>query len=202
MVEAEKIVFHFEGSLADSHSLNFYEAARFQYAAARFVVKLLQFRASGSFVKKITNNTNSDILLETHSRGSFDISILIPIAMAAKDAFISTSASQLMSYVFERLVGKTPNNQIASVLNAQSEVVRQFGKINDNDTSTIMKALELIQHDQIVKDQMYRDNKETLQRLNAELVREREINEKKISIFKNRCRSRTKIISNGFASSQ
>jgi hypothetical protein len=60
---SEKLTFHFEGGLADEHKLDFYEAARFQYAAARLVVKLSQFRARGNFVKKITNTSNQDIVL-------------------------------------------------------------------------------------------------------------------------------------------
>jgi hypothetical protein len=48
----ETLTFHFEGALADSHRMNFYESARFQYAAARLMVKLAQFRQRGRFVKK------------------------------------------------------------------------------------------------------------------------------------------------------
>ena len=50
----ERIRFHFEGGLSDHHHMNFYEAARFQYAAARLTAKLMQFRVHGRFTKRIT----------------------------------------------------------------------------------------------------------------------------------------------------
>lgn len=103
---SENLVFHFRGSLADEHRLNFYEAARFQYAAARLAVKLAQFRSTGRFSQKITNNSNKDILLTTSKDGSFDISILIPLLPVAQEIFVNVPVSHLMSYVFERMIGK------------------------------------------------------------------------------------------------
>ena len=172
---SEKLTFHFEGSLADQHTLNFYEAARFQYAAARLIVKLTQFRSNGNFVQKITNNSNKDILLKTQKDGSFDISILIPIAMAAQEAFVSTSVTKLMSYVFERIVGKTSNSDVATALNSNAQIVEAIGKIDDNNTETINRALDIIQTDQRIKENLHAETKELLERRIAELTREQEM---------------------------
>lgn len=119
----EKITFHFSGALAEHHKLNFYEAARFQYAAARLVVKLVQFRANGNFAKNITNFSNQDILLDTQEDGSFDISILVPVLMMAQEAFVNVSLTNLMSYIFERIVGKTSNSDVATALNTNQKLV-------------------------------------------------------------------------------
>jgi hypothetical protein len=102
----EILTFHFEGSLADSHRMNFYESARFQYAAARLMVKLAQFRAGGKFVQKITNNSNFNIQLTSQSEGSFNINVEDPGQGASKDDFIKISLADLIAYVSERIVEK------------------------------------------------------------------------------------------------
>jgi hypothetical protein len=181
---AEKVVFHFEGGIANEHRLNFYEAARFQYAAARLVVKLAQFRAKGRFAQKITNTSNQDIVLETHSDGSFDISIIIPSVLIAHEAFVNTSVSTLMSYIFERVVGKTSNSDVATALNAHTQVVDKIGHINDNNTALINKALDIIQNDQEIKKQLHAQQTEILERRIAELTREKEMQSSAIQLGK------------------
>lgn len=102
----ETLTFHFEGALADNHRMNFYESARFQYAAARLMVKLAQFRQNGRFVKKITNNSNFNIQLASQSDGSFNINIEDPGQHEADDPFISISLADLIAYVSERIIEK------------------------------------------------------------------------------------------------
>jgi hypothetical protein len=172
----ERVTFHFEGGIADEHRLNFYEAARFQYAAARLVVKLAQFRSRGRFVKKITNNSNQDIVLESHRDGSFDISILIPGLLIAQEAFVNVSVSSLMSYIFERMISKTSSSDVATALNTQAEVVRQIGKINENNTELMNAALDIIKADQEIKENLHASQREMYERRIAELEREREMN--------------------------
>lgn len=175
----EKLTFHLDGSLARDHELNFYEAARFQYAAARLIVKLEQFRINGKFPKKITNKSNKDILLQTHKNGSFEISILLPIvAMAAQDAFLSVSMGQLMSYAFERIVGKTSDSDVAIALNANKAIVDKIGAIHENDTKLIKQALDIIQEDRGIMEDLRLELRETLERRIAETTREHEMTER------------------------
>lgn len=103
---AENITFHFEGASADSHRMNFYEAARFQYAAARLLVKLAQFRHEGKFVKKITNNSNFNIELIGQTDGSFNINVEDPGQINADNQFVKISLGDLLAYVSERVVEK------------------------------------------------------------------------------------------------
>ncbi len=139
------------------------------------MVKLEQFRSSGGFVQKITNNSNRDILLKTQSDGSFDITVLLPLLETARDQFLSVSIPHLMSYVFERIVGKTSNSDVATALNANQKVVETIGHIDDNNTETINKALSIIQTDQAIKESLHKDAKEMLERRIAELTREKEL---------------------------
>ncbi len=179
---SQRITFHFEGSLADDHALNFYEAARFQYAAARLIVKLEQFRSKGSFVQKITNNSNQEILLQTQRDGSFDITVLVPILNAAKDSFLHVSIPNLMSYVFERIIGKTSDSDVAKALNTQDKVVEEFGRISENNTEILGKALDIIAKDQDTKDRMSREMTDVLSRRIAELTREKELQSSQVEI--------------------
>lgn len=107
LIMSEFLTFHFEGRLADSHRMNFYEAARFQYAAARLMVKLAQFRESGKFNKKITNKTNFNIQLKSQSDGSFNINIEdVKKKDEDKKPFLDVSLSELVSFISERVIGK------------------------------------------------------------------------------------------------
>lgn len=169
----EKIRFHFEGALSTENRLNFYEAARFQYAAARLTAKLMQFQHNGRFSKRITDRTNTDALLVAHRDGCFNISILVPFAMAAAEAFVTVPVSVLMSYVLERVLGKTSNGEVADALNAQSAIAEQFGRISDNDTTTIQRALGIIEEQRRDTRYAYEQSTKYLERRIAELERER-----------------------------
>ena len=102
----ETLTFHFEGSLADQHKLNFYESARFQYAAARLLVKLAQFRQFGKFNKSISNKSNFDINLLSPTKGSFNMNVEDDDQGAPEKQFIDASLGDLMSFVSERVVEK------------------------------------------------------------------------------------------------
>ena len=112
---SEKLTFHFEGALADAHMLNFYESARFQYAAARLLVKLAQFRREGRFVQKITNMSNFSIQLESQSKGSFNINVEIPEQSKTEEKFIDITISDLVAYVSERVVEKIDEVSLRNV---------------------------------------------------------------------------------------
>lgn len=113
---AETLTFHFEGALADTHRMNFYESARFQYAAARLMVKLAQFRSQGTFVQKITSNTNYDINLSSQRDGSFNINIEDNTPKSPGENFIDVSMSDLIAYVSERVVGKIDESSIDNTM--------------------------------------------------------------------------------------
>ena len=69
-------------------TLDFYEAGRFQYGAARLMVKLDQFRRQDRFSARVIYENNTRILLKTQEDGSFVISTLVPFLQAGGDAFL------------------------------------------------------------------------------------------------------------------
>lgn len=137
---SEVLNFHFEGALADTHRMNFYESARFQYAAARLMVKLAQFRKHGRFVKKITNNSNFDIQLASQSDGSFNINIEDVGQDKSEDSFIKIPLSDLIAYVSERVVEKIDQTTLheAAVSNRSRLVDKGMA---DTDPATAIDQL-------------------------------------------------------------
>ena|GEM_PF-1187554 len=176
---SEKLVFRLEGRLANEHTLNFYEAARFQYAAARLIVKLEQFIEGGKFSRKITSKQNRNIKLVPYETGSFEFSILLPAMMAAQEVFINVAIPEIMSYVFERVVGGISASRDDKVL----DVVRAEQENTAASIAATREALEIIKSDRggfgdsqrIIEGAHLRE----LQRIqHAEMERERQLSEK------------------------
>ena len=98
----DQLRFHFKGGLADSHRMDFYEAARFQYAAARLTVKLDQFRRTGRFPKRVTAASRTNINLFPYERGSFDLKI--EADETPRDAMhVNVPLTALWTYILERV---------------------------------------------------------------------------------------------------
>ena len=94
--------------------MNFYEAARFQYGAARLLVKLAQFRATGKFVANISDKSNHNIELVAQRGGSFNYNV--EEAKPAADEFLNIALSDLVAYVAERVVEKLDEATMAKVV--------------------------------------------------------------------------------------
>jgi len=137
-IVSEKITFHFEGGLADDHKLNFYEAARFQYAAARLLVKLAQFRKNGRFQKRITPVANFDIQLSANSAGSFNVNIEDNSARDHSSDALNAPLSDLIAFVGERVIRKIDNEEISSVA---APLQRAFGVESASDAVSNLEKL-------------------------------------------------------------
>jgi hypothetical protein len=112
----ESLSFHFEGALADERRMNFYESARFQYAAARLMVKLAQFRRRGSFSQKITSTSNVGIQLVTQTDGSFNINVEVPDQGPGDGEFVKISVGDLIAYLSERIVEKLDQQALQDIV--------------------------------------------------------------------------------------
>ncbi|RYF39426.1 MAG: hypothetical protein EOO38_23305 [Cytophagaceae bacterium] len=169
---AEKLVFHFEGALSDEHQMNFYEAARFQYAAARLMVKLAQFRATGSFVKNITYKSNFGILLESQNDGSFNINTSSPTPEEGDKKFADLSMADLLAYISERLVEKGDEAALIASVNARRKVV---GSKADAIAETLADAdavVSAIAADPEARNALGPDARDAVERRIAEIDRE------------------------------
>lgn len=112
---SERIRFRFDGALASVNQMNFYEAARFQYAAARLFVKLAQFRDHGRFVRKISAKSNVEVNLSAFQTGSFNM--LIDASEPSREvSFVDLSLAELGAFVLERLVAKQDEKELIEAI--------------------------------------------------------------------------------------
>lgn len=59
----ETLKIRFQGKLASSGRMHFYEYGRYQYATARFISTLEHFRRTGAVASKITGSAKIDIYI-------------------------------------------------------------------------------------------------------------------------------------------
>ena len=174
----ERLTFHFEGELANQHKMNFYEAARFQYAAARLLVKLSQFRSSGRFKQKISNKSNVDVRLATQADGSFNINVEDSGQDASEDQFMNVSLGDLVAYVSERVIEKLDDNSLNGSAEDKSK----------SDSTEVQPELDRIVEKVISKDVSVHDlpdrERELVKRRLAEITREDRLKSKAGSISK------------------
>ncbi|WP_082675653.1 hypothetical protein [Aureimonas ureilytica] len=189
---AEKLSFHFEGSIADQNKMNFYEAARFQYAAARLMVKLAQFRQQGSFVKNITNVSNFDINLSSHRAGSFNINVEDNTKKSSAGNFVDASMSDLISYVGERVIGKIDESSLDKTLieaftqtaAGEAVTVSVDGGAGPSITSALDKLVEAYVDNSDIANEWPSQIKDLVTRRLAEMVRARRLEEQKSDLSK------------------
>ena len=178
----EKLSFHFEGALADSHQLNFYESARFQYAAARLLVKLAQFRYGGRFVKNISNKTNFDIRLDAQAPGSFNINIEDGGQDPADESFINISLADLIAYVSERIIEKIDETALGEMAVASRDGRAVDGAVATGSSSALEQLVESAMDDRDLTSRLPLQIRDLVKRRVAEAYRERRLAEKKSAI--------------------
>lgn len=143
---SEKLSFVFDGQLAAENRMDFYESARFQYAASRLMVKLDNFRRKGDFPKKITYKNTPDILVLPARAGSFGISIIAPIAALATPLLLEVPLSALLSYVIDRVFKSADDDTIRESLRTQRDLIDVFEATVAGRDKTIDRTLELLAH--------------------------------------------------------
>jgi hypothetical protein len=167
----EKVDFTFKGKLADNHSLDFYEAGRFQYGASRLMVKLDQFRRTGRFASRITTDNNTRILLDTQEDGSFVISTVVPFLQAGGGEYISTGLGTLWSYVADRVLNTTNSNDIQAALETQGQMLEVFNEQMANQANQNEQVLDMLRRRMDAGDQLTAANAALYERLLAERER-------------------------------
>ena len=174
----ENLTFHFEGALADEHRMNFYESARFQYAASRLLVKLSQFRNSGRFNKKISTKSNYDVRLVSQSDGSFNINVEDSGKGKPEDDFMDVSLGDLVAFVSERVIEKIDEESLkeAGLISRRTDA--------DQAQSEVDKIAESVGSGKIRLDEVPIKIRDVVKRRLAEISREERMNENSDSIKK------------------
>jgi anion-transporting ArsA/GET3 family ATPase len=167
----ERIEFRFDGQLSAEHLMDFYEAGRFQYGAARLLVKLDQFRRTGRFSQKITYGNNTRITLEAQEPGSFVIGALAPLANMIAEAFVAAPVSLLWSYVVDRIVKPASDDNLREALATNREMLGVFqADIAEREDRT-RRTLDLLENRIARGDDLTEENRQLHERLLAETER-------------------------------
>lgn len=138
----DELQFRFQGGLSDDHKMDFYEAARFQYAAARLSVKLDQFRRTGRFSKRVTTASRTNIDLYPYESGSFNLKI------ASSEEFdgemkINVPLTALWTYIIERVFQPTDTHAALDLIDDNS-LRSEFFDIIDNNIFDSNEAIGLL----------------------------------------------------------
>ncbi len=157
--------------------MNFYEAARFQYAAARLLVKLAQFRNSGRFRQKITDISNLGIILESQSKGSFRINTDAPppapqSGLNDQGSFLDIGLADLLAYLIERVIAKTDDDDLVALFNAIPAISERFGKINPQDSETLELIVRALIEESDLRAVIFPEASELVERRISELTRQ------------------------------
>lgn len=182
----ERLVFDFEGALADQHQMNFYEASRFQYAAARLLVKLSQFRNAGRFTQKITDLSNVGITLTAQSEGSFKINVDAPDSNAKpapdQNTFLDVPLANLLAYISERIIAKTDDEKLIALINAHPSLKDRFGEIPKGDGKRLEEVIRELVSDPKLRKDIFPEAAEIIERRISELGREDKLNASRAQI--------------------
>lgn len=171
----EILTFHFEGGLADSHRMNFYESARFQYAAARLMVKLSQFRQQGRFVQKITSSSNSNIQLISQEDGSFNINVETSDQNETGESFIKISIADLIAYVSERIIEKIDDAALAEMAIRHRDTLRDSETVDKEPAALLDGLVEAVMDGKKLTSSLPLQVQDLLKRRVAEVYREQRL---------------------------
>lgn len=140
--DMDALQFHFQGGLADTNKMDFYESARFQYAAARLSVKLDQFRRTGKFSRRVTTTSRTNIDLYPFEKGSFNLKIS---AQAEADAeyHVSVPLTTLWTYIIERVFQPTETSSAFDLIDSDS-LRAEFFQLVDRNTFETSAAIDLL----------------------------------------------------------
>ncbi|QQS57645.1 MAG: hypothetical protein IPN28_02145 [Alphaproteobacteria bacterium] len=123
-MQDDAIVFSFSGGIADSHELNFYEAARFQYAAAKLIYKIEHFRQKGIVLDRISKKIEADIRVSAAKEGSWELSVILEKIPNIAQCTLKVPLTSLFSYIMNKLKPPSKGKELAMEL-AQIELSRE-----------------------------------------------------------------------------
>lgn len=100
----DRLIFRYEGLLADQGQLNFYELGRSYYAAARMVYTVARFRETGRVLQKIQERIDSTIVATAPRRGSFEFEAVAFVKDVVIPAAVSVPLTAIFAWVWQRIV--------------------------------------------------------------------------------------------------
>lgn len=149
---SEEIALRFDGGVASSGKLHFYEYTRSQYATARFLSTIEHFRRTGTVSRRITNASYVEILVSTPQQGSF-LEVLFVKAQETAAVAVLTPLSSLISLVWETMLPRSQRVDQTVVALAELQLAQErertlqlseVRKIVETGNATTQQALNII----------------------------------------------------------
>jgi hypothetical protein len=127
--EVTDIGFRFEGGIANSGQLNFYEAGRYRYAAARFLYTIEHFRKTGAVIERLNKPIDADFRISAPSVGSFLELVQLYGTPVVQDAqqfttYFNIPFSKMLPWVLDKVLPKaTSNDRIFDIAEKQINII-------------------------------------------------------------------------------
>ena len=126
MPERDLVQFRFTGGIASVGELNFYEAGRYRYAAARLLYTLEEFRQSGDTKKRLKKLVNVDIRTKGAREGSFIDDVMIYAGPVLADPHVRVGLDKVVGWAFDRILPKA--NQDGRVKDLTEKLIELNGQ--------------------------------------------------------------------------
>ncbi len=166
MTDEQEFSVIYDGALAATGQLNFYEFSRASYGFARLIATIDNFRRTGVVPKRITKQTNVELIIRAPEKGSFPIEIIAPLVQISKDVSVATAGIPLnvfVKYAFQLVKRILPQSEDRAKAIIEIELKREIERTSQSREET--KRLKEIR--EIVADGHYTS------RLALQIIREK-----------------------------
>lgn len=109
--EAESISVIYDGGLASTGQLHFYEYGRAAYAFARVVATIENFRRRGTVAKRISSDSYVNIFIQAPEKGSFPLDILVPFVAVAASEIYKIPVKIFVEYIIHQIRRILPKDE-------------------------------------------------------------------------------------------
>lgn len=149
------LTFRFDGGDAEDHQLDIYDAARFQYGAARFIYTLEVLRQKGKVPQRIVRDSiKADFRIGAAEPRCFLQSVIAVAAPVIADTYIKVSIEQMIAFAFETMFPRKLNDQAAAELAvalSEQETERwrlmlEKDRLNANERSELIACIRELAH--------------------------------------------------------
>lgn len=168
MAERSQITFRFTGGMADKGELNFYEAGRYRYAAARLLYTLEEFRQTGTVKQKLRTFVNVDIVTKSSEPGSFIDPVFVQLAPFIADNYLRMPLEKVLCWVLDRVLPKSnQDGRVLALAEALVESHNRYASVALERERTAQAEIEerRAQFNELVRQLRHRDDdRETLRR--------------------------------------
>jgi hypothetical protein len=156
----ETVKLTFNGGLASGGHIHLYEYSRSQYGFSRFITTVEQFRRTGGVIDRVTSGRTIDMIVSAPERGSFELSVVVPVLKATADALAGTSFKALFSYAWAKLLpagdkkGQLAIDLAKIELERERERAKLLGSRDQSETDRLRLLSQIIKRQDATTTQL------------------------------------------------